>query len=50
VVIARIGRSPARLVTGSGRQVRATRASAALYRCNLVRRDGSWRILGLVPS
>jgi hypothetical protein len=50
VVVARVGRSPARLVTGSGRQVRATRASAALYRCNLVRRDGSWRILGLVPS
>ena len=50
VVIARIGRSPARLVTGSGRQVRATRASAAVYRCNLVRRDGSWRILGLVRS
>jgi hypothetical protein len=50
VVIARIGRSPARLVTGSGRQVRATRASAAVYRCNLVRRDGSWRILRLVPS
>ena len=50
VVIARIGRSPARLVTRSGRQVRATRASAAVYRCNLVRRGGSWRILGLVPS
>ena len=50
VVIARIGRSSARLVTGSGRQVRATRASAAVYRCNLVRRDGSWRILRLVPS
>ncbi|MFL5881326.1 MAG: hypothetical protein ACJ782_14805 [Actinomycetota bacterium] len=50
VGIARVGRSPARRVTGSGRQVRATRASAALYRCNLVRRDGSWRILGLVPS
>jgi hypothetical protein len=50
VVIARIDRSPARLVTGSGRQVRATRASAAVYRCNLVRRDSSWRILRLVPS
>lgn len=50
VVIARIGRSSARLVTGSGRQVRATRASAAVYRCNLVRRDGSWRILRLVRS
>ena len=50
VVIARIGRSPARLVTGSGRQVRATRASSALYRCTLVQRDGSWRILRLVRS
>jgi hypothetical protein len=47
VVIARVGRSPARLVTGSGRQVRATRASAAVYRCTLVRRDGSWRLLRL---
>ena len=47
VVVARLGRSPARLVTGSGRQVRATRASAAVYRCTLIRRDGSWRILGL---
>ena len=50
VVVARFGRSPARLVTGSGRQVRATRASAAVYRCTLVRRDGSWRILGLDPA
>lgn len=50
VVIARIGRSSARLVTGSGRQVRATRASSALYRCTLVQRDGSWRILRLTPS
>jgi hypothetical protein len=50
VVVARLGRSPARLVTGSGRQVRATRASAAVYRCTLIRRDGSWRILGLVPA
>jgi hypothetical protein len=49
VVIARVGRSPARLVTGSGRQVRATRASAAVYRCTLVQRDGSWRILRLAP-
>jgi hypothetical protein len=49
VVIARVGRSPARLVTGSGRQVRATRATAAVYRCTLVQRDGSWRILRLVP-
>jgi hypothetical protein len=50
VVTARIGRSSARLVTGSGRQVRATRASADVYRCTLVRRGGSWRILRLVPS
>ena len=50
VVVARVGRSPARLVTGSGRQVRATRASAAVYHCTLVRRDRSWRILRLDPS
>jgi hypothetical protein len=50
VVVARLGRSQARLVTGSGRQVRATRASAAVYRCTLVRRDGSWRVLRLVPA
>jgi hypothetical protein len=50
VVVARVGRSPARLVTGSGRQVRATRATAGLYLCTLAQRDGSWRILGLVPS
>jgi hypothetical protein len=50
VVIARLGRSEARLVNGSGRQVRATRGSAAVYRCTLVRRDGSWRVLRLVRS
>jgi hypothetical protein len=50
VVVARLGRSPARLVTGSGRQVRATRATADTYRCTLVLRDGSWRILRLSPS
>jgi hypothetical protein len=50
VVVARVARSPARLVTGSGRQVRATRASSAIYRCTLVERDGSWRILRLVAS
>jgi hypothetical protein len=50
VVIARLGRSAAREVTGSGRQVRATRGSAAVYRCTLVRRDGSWRVLRLVRS
>ena len=47
VVVARVGRSPARLVTGSGRQVRATKASAAVYRCTLVQRGGSWRLLDL---
>jgi hypothetical protein len=50
VVIARVGRSSARLVTGSGRQVKATRASAVVYRCTLVRRDGSWRVLRFAPS
>jgi hypothetical protein len=50
VVIARVGRSPARLVTGSGRQVRATRASAAIYHCTLVERNGSWRLLRLTRS
>ena len=50
VVIARVTRSPARLVTGSGRPVRATRASAATYRCVLVKREGSWRVLRLVRS
>jgi hypothetical protein len=50
VVLARLGRSPARLVTGSGRQVRATRASTAVYRCTLVQRGGSWRLLRLVRS
>jgi hypothetical protein len=37
-------------VTGSGRQVKATRASAVVYRCTLVRRDGSWRVLRFAPS
>ena len=50
LVVARVSRSPARLVTGSGRQVRATRASSAVYRCTMVERDGSWRILGLVAD
>ena len=50
VVVARLGRSPARLVNGSGRPVRATRASAATYRCTLVRQAGSWRVLRLVRS
>jgi hypothetical protein len=50
VVIARVTRSSARLVTRSGRPVRATRASAAVYRCVLVEREGSWRVLRLVRS
>ena len=50
VVTARISRSPARLVNGSGRPVRSTRASAAVYRCTLVKREGSWRVLRLVRS
>jgi hypothetical protein len=50
VVIARLGRSPARLVTGNGRPGRATHASAATYRCTLVRQQGSWRVLSLVRS
>jgi hypothetical protein len=50
LVVARIGRSPARLVTGSGRQVRATRATSAVYRCIMVKVDGSWRLLRLVRS
>jgi hypothetical protein len=50
VVVARIGRTPARLVTGSGRQVRATRASTAVYRCTLVERHGSWRLLRMARS
>jgi hypothetical protein len=50
VVVARIDRSPARLVTGSGRQVRSTRATTAVYRCTLVKRNGSWRLLRLARS
>jgi hypothetical protein len=50
VVVARLGRSPARLVTGSGRQVRALQATTALFRCTLVQRNGSWRILRLASS
>jgi hypothetical protein len=50
VVVARVGRSSARLVTGSGRQVKATRASAVVYRCTLIRHDGSWRVLRFAPS
>ena len=50
VVIARLGRSPARLVTGTGRQVRAVRGSAAVYRCTLVRHDGRWVLLRFAES
>jgi hypothetical protein len=50
LVVARVSRSPARLVTGSGRQVKATRASAAVYHCTLVKRDGSWRVLRFARS
>jgi hypothetical protein len=50
VVIARLGRSPARLVTGTGRQVRAVRGSAAVYRCTLVRHEGSWLVLRFARS
>ena len=50
VVIARLGRSPARLVTGTGRQVKAVRGHAAVYRCTLVRRDGRWMLLRFAPS
>ena len=50
MVVARLGRSPARLVTGSGRQVRATKATTDLYRCTLVQRNGSWRLLRFAPA
>jgi hypothetical protein len=50
VVVARVGRTSARLVTGSGRQVRATRATATLYRATLVKQNGSWQVLRFVPS
>jgi hypothetical protein len=50
VVIARLGRSPARLVTGSGRQVKAVRGQAAVHRCTLVRRDGRWMLLRFAPA
>jgi len=50
VVLARVTRSPARLVGGSGRPVRATRARAAVYRCVLAKREGSWQVLSLARS
>jgi hypothetical protein len=50
VVVARVGRTSARLVTGSGRQVRSTRATAAVYRATLVKQDGSWQVLRFVRS
>jgi hypothetical protein len=49
-VVARLGRSPARLVTGSGRPVRGVAGSAAVYRCTLARRDGRWLLLGMAAS
>jgi hypothetical protein len=50
VVIARLGRSPVRLVSRTGRQVRAFKGTAAVYRCTLVRRDGSWLLLRFAAS
>jgi hypothetical protein len=50
VVVARVGRTSARLVTGSGRQVRATRATATLYHATLVKQNGSWQVLRLARS
>jgi hypothetical protein len=50
MVIARVSRSSARVVTGTGRQVRSTRATAVVYRCTLVRQNGSWQVLRLVQS
>jgi hypothetical protein len=50
VVIARVSRSSARVVTGTGRQVRSTKATAVVYRCTLVRQHGSWQVLRLVQS
>jgi hypothetical protein len=50
LVVAELGRSPARLVTGSGRQVKAVKGSAAVYRCTLAKQDGRWLLLGLARS
>jgi hypothetical protein len=50
VVIARLGRSQARLVTGSGRHVKAVGPTEAVYRCTLVRRDGRWMLLRFAPG
>lgn len=50
VVVARVSRSSARLVTGTGRQVRSTRATATTYRCTLVQQNGSWQVLRLVST
>jgi hypothetical protein len=49
VVIARLGRSPARLVTDSGRPVRPVEGRDGVYRCTLVRRDGRWLLSRLTP-
>ena len=50
VVVARVGRTSARLVTGSGRQVRSTRATPVRYRATLVKQNGSWQVLRLARS
>ena len=50
VVVARLSRSPAKLVTGSGRPVKGIAGSSSLYRGTLVRRDGRWLLLRLARS
>ena len=50
MVVARVSRSSARVLTGTGRQVRSTKATAVVYRCTLVRQNGSWQVLRLVQS
>jgi hypothetical protein len=50
VVVAELGRSAARLVTGSGRPLRGVAGSAAIYRCTLAERDGRWLLQGLARS
>ena len=49
VVVARVGRSSARLVTGSGRQVRATARAGCRLPLHAGQAGGSWRILRLRP-
>jgi hypothetical protein len=50
VVVARLGRSPAKLVTGSGRLVKGVPGSSRVHRCTLVKRDGRWVLLRLARS